>query len=138
MAGKEARLQAECVIWYRNEWYQNLKNLWATFNEGLNSNGKISMGMVPGVPDLFLYEPKKRGLVGIEMKYIGEKHEVLHVVRQANFILDVCDAGGFCDSKNQFMQIIQGQFEWYDPRKVLVYLATLKTKSFVWDSSKFI
>ena len=135
---KEARLQAECVKYYRNEWYQNPKALFSVFNEGVNVGGKISLGMVGGVSDLLLYEREGRGLIGIEMKYTGESHNVLHVIRQCNWIIDVCDGGGFVDSLDQFKRIVYGEPAWYDPRKVLLYLATLKTKSFIWDGSKFI
>lgn len=135
---KEARLQSDCVHWYKNIWYQNQKALWATFNEGQNVSGKISMGLQGGVSDLLLYERAGRGLIGIEMKYPGESHNVLHVTRQCNWILDVCDGGGFCDNLEQFQRIIQGEPAWYDPRKVLAYLATVKANSFVWDGSKFL
>jgi len=138
MASKEAKLQSEMVKWYRNEWYENPKCLWATFNEGVNIGGKISMGMLGGVSDLLLYERYRRGLIGIEIKYPGESHNVDHVIRQAKWILDVCNRGGFCDSVEQFKKIIKGEFDWYSPSKVLRYLESLKTKSFTWDSSKFI
>jgi hypothetical protein len=138
MASKEAKLQSECVKWYRNEWYKNPKSLWATFNEGQNVSGKISIGLQGGVSDLLLYERNGRGLIGIEMKYPGESHNVLHVIRQAQWILDVCDCGGLVDNLFQFQRIIQGESAWYDPERVLAYLDTIKTKSFVWDGSKFL
>ena len=48
----EGRLQAECVLWYRNEWYQHPRNLWATFNEGKDVSSKLSLGLTPFVSDL--------------------------------------------------------------------------------------
>jgi hypothetical protein len=138
MAGKEARLQAECVRWYRNDWFKNPKMLFAVFNEGLNVSGKISMGLVPGVSDLLYYEKDGRKLIGIELKFPGESHDIQHVIRQCKFIIDVCDSGGFCDNLEQFKQLIQGGSTLYDPQKVLAYLESLKTKSFVWNSEKFI
>lgn len=133
--GKEARLQAEAVKWYRNVWYQNQDGLWATNNEGRDVNTKMTMGMRAGVSDLCLKDG--RGLGGIELKAHGEVHTVSHVIRQATWIINVCDFGGFCDSKDIFIRIVQGEPCWYDPRKVLEYLKTLKTKSFTWDSTKF-
>ena len=136
MAGKEARLQAHCVRFYRNDWYQNQDGLWSSNNEGRDVNTKLSMGMRPGVSDLCLKDD--RGLGGIEFKYPGETHPVSHIRRQCEWILAVCDFGGFCDNLDQFKRIVYGEPAWYDPRKVLVYLATLKTKSFIWDSAKFL
>lgn len=138
MSAKEGKIQAECVSWYRNIWYKNPKCLFAVFNEGMNVGGKISMGLQGGVSDLLLYERGERGLIGIEMKYPGESHNVLHVVRQCNWILDVCDGGGLCDNLYQFQRIVKGESAWYDPKKVLAYLATLKSHSFVWDNSMFV
>lgn len=138
MAQPEGRLQAECVKWYRNEWYQDIHFLWATFNEGANTGAKNSLGMTVGVSDLLKYEPKGRGLIGIEMKYPGESHTVSRVTNQAKWILEVCDCGGFCDDFEQFKSIIQGRPVWIDPRKVLAYLEKVKTGSFVWDRNKFI
>ena len=135
---KEARLQSEMVKWYRNVWYKNPKMLFAVFNEGINVSGKISMGLVPGVSDLLYYEKDGRKLLGLEVKHPGESHDVAHVSRQLKFIIDVCDGGGIVDSLIQFQRIIQGENCWHDPQKVLTYLSTLKTKSFVWDSSKLL
>lgn len=135
---KESRLQAECVKWYRNIYYQNPKCLWSVSNEGRNVSGKISLGMVGGVSDLLLYERGGRGLIGLEMKFPGESHNVAHVQRQARWILDVCDGGGIVDNLPQFQRIIQGENCWYCPQKVLNYLESLKTKSFTWNSEKFI
>ena len=133
--GKEAILQAKCVQWYRNVWYQNQDGLWSTNNEGRDVNTKMTMGMRAGVSDLCLKDG--RGLGGIELKAHGEVHTVSHVIRQATWIINVCDFGGFCDNLEQFQRIVQGEPCWYDPRKVLEYLKTLKTKSFTWDSTKF-
>jgi hypothetical protein len=126
------------VKWYRNEWYKNPKSLWATFNEGQNVSGKISIGLQGGVSDLLLYERNGRGLIGIEMKYPGESHNVLHVIRQAQWILDVCDCGGFVDTRNSFIEIIKGNDSWIDPKNLLIYLEKLRTKTFIWNSSIFL
>ena len=132
---KESRLQTECVLWYRNIWYKNQDGFWATNNEGRDVNTKMTMGMRAGVSDLCLKD--HRGFGGIELKVTGAAHDVKHVMRQAQWIINVCDFGGFCDSKDMFIRIVQGEPCWYDPRKVLEYLKTLKTKSFTWDSTKF-
>ena len=131
----EAQLQSSCVEWYRNDWYKNLDGLWATFNEGQNVGGKLSMGMLAGVSDLLLKDA--RGLIGIEMKFDGNSHDVKHLRRQANWILNVCDGGGFCDSEDRFKRIVMGESAWIDPKMVLEWLKNVKTKTVVWDSKKF-
>ena len=137
----EGKLQANMVLWYRNDWYKLPKNLWATFNEGQNANMKQSLGLIPGVSDLLYLEPRGighgRGLMGIEVKYPGERHKVAHVIRQAKWILEVPGIGGFCDSLEMFREIIRGDHNGIDPRSVILYLEKLKTTEFVWDSSKF-
>jgi hypothetical protein len=136
MAHRESRLQYECVKWYRNLSGYPQDNLWAVFNEGRDVNTKLSLGLRAGVSDLLLKD--HRGLVGIEMKYIGETHVVTHLIRQAEWIQNVCDKGGFCDNLEQFKNIAGGDPAWYDPGIVLYYLRRIKTKHFVWDSSIFI
>lgn len=98
-------------------------------------NKKLAMGMLPGVSDACLKD--HRGLGGLEFKYPGEGHSVQHVIDQANWILHTCDFGGFVDDFHQFQRIVQGAPDWIDPRRVLNYLATIKTKTFIWDSLKF-
>lgn len=134
-ASKEAKLQAECIHWYRNIFYQNRRGLWSVTNEGKDVNKKLALGMLPGVSDLCLKD--SRGLGGIELKYPGEDHNVLHVINQAEWIIETCDWGGFCDSKEIFIQMVKGESSGIDPRKVKAYLLTLTKKSFTWDSSKF-
>lgn len=136
MASKEARMQVECVRWFRNEWQKNQKGLWATFNEGRDVSTKISMGLLPGVSDLILKD--YRGMGGLEAKFPGETHTVDHLKKQATWIIETCDFGGFFDSVEQFKAIIQGKSAWYDPRVVLKYLESVRIKSIVWDGSKFI
>lgn len=131
----EAQLQAKCVDWYRNEWHLNIESLWATFNEGLNTGGKISMGMVAGVPDLLLRD--ERGLIGIEMKLRGKSHNVKHLRKQASWINTVCDDGGFCDNFEQFKRIIQGESAWYKTESVLYWLNNVKSSSVIWDNKNF-
>ena len=131
----EAQLQASCVEWYRNDWHKNLDGLWATFNEGQNVGGKLSMGMLAGVSDLLLKDD--RGLIGIEMKFSGNSHDVIHLRRQANWILNTCDGGGFCDGKNMFIRIVMGEDAWVKPDVVLNWLKDVKTKTIVWDSKNF-
>ena len=136
MAHREARLQFECIRWYRNISGYPQDNLWATFNEGRDVNTKLSLGLRPGVSDLLLKDD--RGLVGIEMKFPGETHEVTHLIRQAEWIINACDAGGFCDNFEQFQSIVNGYSEWINPRKVIDVLRKVRTKYFVWDSNLFI
>jgi len=137
-ANEEAKLQTECNLWYINEWRQHPKNLWTTFNEGKNVSQRLSMGMVSGVSDRLYYESWGRGLIGLEFKYPGTKHDVQHVIRQCEWILEVCDGGGFIDDRSQFINIITGHNSWHDPSRVLLYLSKIKTSSFIWDGSKFL
>ena len=133
---REGRLQAECVLWYRNIWYKNPKHLWATFNEGKNVNTKFSLGLIPGVSDLLYYEPTGRGLVGIEMKFPGETHEVRRIKTQAQWLIDVCSVGYFCDSLEMFQSIITGG-DGIDPSLVLSFCSSLKTASLIWNNERF-
>ena len=133
----EGRLQAECVIWYRNVWYKNPKHLWATFNEGKDVTTKMSLGLTPYVSDLLYYEHPGRGLIGIEMKYPGETHEVSRILGQAKWILEVCSQGGFCDSLELFQKIIRGESNGIDPKRVIQHCSLIKTKSIVWSKSLF-
>jgi len=137
-ANEEAKLQAEFHLWYTNVWYQNPKALWATFNEGKNTGQRRSMGMVPGAPDLFYYEKWNRGLGGLEVKFPGTCHNVEHLICQAEFILDVCDFGGFVDGVDQFQRIIRGENCWISPQKVVEYCRSVKTGSIVWKGELFI
>jgi len=134
----EAKLQAECHIWYVNEFRGKPLNLWSTFNEGKNVAQKRSMGMVPGVSDMLYYESWGRGLIGLEFKYPGTQHNVNHLMTQAKWILQVCDCGGFIDSFADFKAIIKGDNCRIDPQKVIDYCKSVKTGSIVWDPSKFI
>lgn len=138
MAQLEGRLQASMVMWYRNEWYKNPKNLWATFNEGQNVNTKMSLGLMPGVSDLLYWEPLYRGLIGIEIKHEGESHKVEHVIRQAEWILTVPGTGGFCDSLGIFQDIIKGSSNGIPPENVIEYLKALKSNTFVWNRNLFL
>lgn len=133
----EGRLQAECVLWYRNEWYRHPRNLWATFNEGKDVSSKLSLGLTPFVSDLLYFEPWGRGLVGIEMKYPGESHEVRRIMGQAMWLIDVASEGWFCDSLEMFQRIIRGGGG-IDPHTVLTYCQGLKTKTLVWDANNFL
>lgn len=135
MAQKEGRLQYECIRWYRNESGYPQDNLWAVFNEGRDVNTKLSLGLRAGVSDLLLKD--HRGLVGIEMKYPGETHLVTHLIRQAEWMQNVCDRGGFCDNFEQFKKICAGESAWYDPGIALYYLRRMKIKSLTWDGSLF-
>lgn len=130
---EEGRLQAECVKWYRNEWCKNPKNLFSVFNEGLNMSTKLSLGMVGGVSDLIYYEPNSRKLIGIEMKFKGKFHDVKHLIRQSEWMIDVCDQGWFCDSLEMFKGIIDGTGVGIDPEKILKDLKNTKSKTIIWQ-----
>lgn len=133
----EAKLQAKCVLWYRNEWYKNPRNLWATMNEGRDVNTKRSLGMMEGVSDLLYFDPISEKLVAIEMKLEGTSHSVPHLIRQAKWIIDVPRIGGFCDSFEMFQSIIKRESDGIDPRRVLSYLENIKQKTITWKNELF-
>lgn len=137
MAAKEGRMQAECMRWFRNE-YSGCGYIWGTFNEGLDVQTKISLGLLPGVSDLLGYKLPRPGLTGLEAKFPGESHNVKHVLRQAHFILDVCDTGWFFDNVAQFQSIVLGTGKGYEPSRVVEVLNRLKTASFVWNGNMFL
>ena len=133
----EAKLQAQCVLWYRNEWYKNPRNLWATMNEGRDVNTKRSMGMMEGVSDLLYFCPESKSLIAIEMKLEGTSHSVAHLKRQARWILDVPQLGGFCDSIEMFQKIIRRESNGIDPQKVFDYLEKINQKTITWKNGIF-
>ena len=135
---KEARLQAQCVLWYRNEWYSHPRSLWATFNEGQNVNAKNSSGLIPGVSDLLYHESWNRGLIGLEMKFPGERHETARLISQATWIIEICNCGGFVDDFDIFKNIIKGENCWINPVKVLQYCQSIKSKTIEWNRDLFV
>lgn len=130
---EEGRLQAECVKWYRNDWGYFPKNLFAVFNEGLNMSTKLSLGMVGGVSDLLYKDPNTGDLVGVEIKFKGKSHDVKHLIRQAEWIIDVCDQGWFCDSLEMFKGIIDGTGIGINPKDVIALCKKAKTKTIIWQ-----
>lgn len=130
----EAKLQSECVLWYKNNHVNSRRELWATFNEGKDVNSKLSMGMTVGVPDLMHFG--ESGLTGIEMKYPGTGHNVKHLINQAEWLINVPSRGWFCDNLEEFKCIIGGG-RGIDPVKVLKYCKSVKTKSIVWKREFF-
>lgn len=132
----ESQLQAQCVLWYHNEHYQNPRNLWATFNEGRDVNTKRTMGLLEGVSDLLYFCPIY-GLTAIEMKFEGKSHETKRLISQAEWILEVPKRGGFCDSLEMFQQIIRGKSQGIDPQAVINYCKQQKTKTITWKNERF-
>lgn len=129
----EAKLQAQCVMWYRNEWYKNPKNLWATMNEGRDVNTKRSMGMMEGVSDLLYFCPEEKRLIAIEMKLPNTTHSIPHLIRQAKWIIEVPQLGGFCDSLEMFKAIIKRESNGIDPREIIDHCTNLKQKTIKWN-----
>lgn len=132
----ESKLQAECVLWFKNT-HVNLKDtLWATFNEGKNVGAKLTMGMSVGCPDLLHYT-KHTGLVGVEMKYPGTRHDVSHLIKQAKWLISIPAKGCFCDNKDSFEKIMEDGEMQISPQKVLSYCEDCGKKSIIWDSKIF-
>lgn len=78
--GEEAKLQASIHVWYTNHSGYDSRTLWATFNEGEGVGKKRAMGLVDGVSDLLRYDGLC--LAGIEVKVLGEYHEVERLRKQ--------------------------------------------------------
>ena len=118
-------------LWYVNESGYDGRTLWATFNEGEGIGKKRSMGLVEGVSDLLMYRGDE--LAGIEVKVLGEQHEVDRLRKQAEWIRDVCGGnGGFCHSLEMFKEFVRGDGGIVPAWFVLRELKWVKTKTVKW------
>jgi hypothetical protein len=95
MSQKEAKLQSEMVIDHSQQRPGEKFLLWATLNRTLSQRDgqkQKAMGLKKGVSDLIYH--KDGVLIGIEVKYPGEKHATDHVKNQMNWGKSIIDNGG--------------------------------------------
>jgi hypothetical protein len=130
----EAKLQQQCVMWYKNKYPDSGKHLFAVFNEGRDVSTKMSMGLTPGVSDL-IYIGEDGKAYGYELKQLGTEHNVSHLIEQASWLIEVLSGRGwFCDSLEAFQRAILGDHSLcISPVKVLDYCRKLRTKTVLWD-----
>lgn len=131
----EAKLQSECVMWFKNTYPEYADRLFAVFNEGKDVTHKLSIGLTPGVPDL-LYVNTKGFLIGFELKQKGSRHNVKHLIRQSEWMLSVLPGKAwFCDSFDEFRNYfdLASVTGLIDPRRVLEYCKKCKKKEIEWD-----
>lgn len=133
MANLEAKLQSDCVLWYRNTIHEIPPRLWGNFNE--NAKHKLSSGMLKGISDL-MYMTVDKELIAVELKFPGTRHDCTHLREQAEFLKNIPHKGFFCDSLDQFKNIILTGGGGISPESVLRYIEGRKS-SIKWDSSKF-
>ena len=135
MKNKEHALQASMVIEFSQEKPEErgcLIGYFAEVENGIQGSLKNSLGLVRGVSDL-LYITKSGHLIGIEVKAPGSSHNVAHLREQAEWLIKVPVFGYFCDSKEQFWNIINYKSGGYTPKEVLNALKDVNTKTISWD-----
>lgn len=157
----EHQLQADCVIWFSQEYPLLRGSLWGNFAEqGIASAGKkLSLGLVKDLPDLMFSINGTFG--GIELKLPRSRHCVDHLVGQACWLYGNTDIGVFCDSLDGFKCLIKSviavpatgtafsqelkllRFIGDDssiihPLMVIDYCKSIKTKTTTWNKENFI
>lgn len=157
----EHQLQADCVIWFAQEYPEMRGSLWGNFSEqGIASAGKkLSLGLVKDLPDIMF---RISGMFcGVELKLMGSRHPTQHLVGQAWWLEKNTDIGCFCDSLDGFKCLIKSviavpatgtafsqelkllRFIGDDssiihPLMVIDYCKSIKTKTTTWNKENFI
>lgn len=130
----EAQLQQACVVWAKNYEQERFRQrLFAVFNEGKNVTTKLGLGLTVGVSDL-LYIDEGGRLWAIEMKLEGTSHNVSHLKKQCQWMLDTVGAerGRFIDTLGDFKKWVMGEDAGTRPDVLLEYLNNVDKKSVVW------
>lgn len=111
---KELKLQAEMVLKFSQEYPKRRGDLFATFqttSSVIQGSNMLSAGLVAGVSDL-IYIDSYGQLVGIEVKFPGEYHNLIHILEQCRFLTENAHHGWFCASLEQFDEIIRTDGKW--------------------------
>jgi hypothetical protein len=130
----EAQLQAKMVIEFSQKRPEERGRLFGYFAETsspVQGAQMLSLGLIRGVSDLIYIDDYKR-IVGIEVKAKGSSHSVKHLKEQAEWLINCCHRGCFCDSLDMFWDIINGCIG-YHPEFILKRLDNIKTKNVLWD-----
>lgn len=128
----EAQLQQRCVLWWKNDYPEKGKRLFAVINEGRDVAVKLGVGMTPGVCDL-LYVDDDGVLWGIELKFEGAGHSVDHLKKQARWMMEVLPGRArFIDNFEDFQSFMLRREGGTKPEVVKAYLDGVKTGSIVW------
>lgn len=131
----EAKLQASIVIDFsqkRPEERGRLIGYFANTDSMQDGAIKCSLGLVKSVSDLFYFRADGRS-IGIEIKAVGEYHNIEHLKAQAEWLLNIPYKGYFCDNLETFWSIINGG-EGINPSEILRRLEGIKTDSVKWGS----
>lgn len=129
----EKRLQHDIVMDFSSKMPKDRGRLFATFSEtksAVQGSQMLSLGLIRGTSDL-IYIDDDRHIIGIEIKEKGSRHNVKHVLEQANWLNNWCYRGYFCDSIECFWSIINDS-KGIDPKYIIEYLNNIKTKTFTW------
>ena len=136
MKPTEAQMQSRIVIKF-SQYYQGehgyLIGYMANSDNVVRGMINNSLGLAKNASDLFWV--KSGELTGIELKVSGSRHNRLHILGQADWLLRVPKAGWFCDSEEMFFSIIDGGVG-ISPAKVLENCLKLKTVSVSWEEVK--
>lgn len=134
MNKKEGKLQAQIFSYIWNKYPDMRGCLFSTFQETssqIDGAIKRSLGLVAGVSDFIFCD--NGDTVGIELKYPDSSHKVDHIIQQAQWLLKVPKRGYFCDSLEMAEDIIINKGKGIDPKRVLEYAKSLKTKTMIWQ-----
>jgi len=133
MSSPEAVLQSKIVIKF-SQYYQGehgyLIGYMAKADNVVRGMINNSLGLAKNASDLFWI--KNGELTGIELKVAGSRHNRIHIIGQADWLLKIPKAGYFCDSEEMFFSIINGS-RGIDPERVRENCMKLKTVSVSWD-----
>ena len=136
MSSPEAILQSRIVIKF-TQYYQGehgyLIGYMANADNVVKGMINNSLGLAKNASDLFWV--KGGELVGVELKIIGSRHNRLHLIGQADWLLKVPKAGYFCDSEEMFFSIINGA-KGIDPYRIRENCLQLKTATVSWEEAK--
>ena len=130
----EGKIQASIVKWFSQQFPERRGALVGYFAETFDKRDggiKTAKGLVESVSDLMYFD--KKMLIGIEVKAKKTEHNVVHLRKQAQWILDFCEDGCFVDSLEQAKNFILHGIHGTSPNKVLEKLKDVKVTSILWD-----